>query len=45
MPLSEFELIERFFRRAYSSGFTPRPDLTVLGAFSGLELACGGVVG
>lgn len=32
--------IETMFRRAYSSGFTQRPDLTVMGAFSGLEIAC-----
>ena len=29
------ENIELMFRRAYSSGFTQRPDLTVMGAFSG----------
>ncbi|MGR3460388.1 MAG: mandelate racemase/muconate lactonizing enzyme family protein, partial [Roseovarius sp.] len=34
------ENIELMFRRAYSSGFTQRPDLTVMGAFSGLEIAC-----
>lgn len=32
--------IELMFRRAYSSGFTQRPDPTVIGAFSGLEIAC-----
>lgn len=32
--------IELMYRRAYSSGFTQRPDLTVMGAFSGLEIAC-----
>lgn len=32
--------IELMFRRAYSSGFTQRPDPTVIGAFSGLEMAC-----
>ena len=32
------EDIEKMFRRAYSSGFTQRPDLTVMGAFSGLEI-------
>ena len=37
--------IERFFRRAYSSGFTQRPDLTVMGAVSGLEMACWDIVG
>ena len=39
------EDIERMFRRAYSSGFTQRPDLTVMGAFSGLEIACWDIVG
>ena len=28
--------VEMMFRRAYSSGFTQRPDPTVMGAFSGL---------
>ncbi len=32
--------VELMFRRAYSAGFTQRPDLTVMGAFSGLEIAC-----
>ena len=31
--------IERFYRQCYSSGFTQRPDLTMTGAFSGLEIA------
>jgi L-alanine-DL-glutamate epimerase-like enolase superfamily enzyme len=39
------ENIEKMFRRAYSSGFTQRPDLTVMGAFSGLEIACWDVLG
>ena len=38
--LNESLNIERMFRRTYSSGFTQRPDLTVMGAFSGLEIAC-----
>ncbi|SLN49482.1 D-galactonate dehydratase [Pseudoruegeria aquimaris] len=37
--------VERMFRRAYSSGFTQRPDLTVMGAFSGLEIACWDILG
>lgn len=36
---------ELMFRRAYSSGFTQRPDPTVIGAFSGLEIACWDIVG
>ncbi|WP_342076443.1 mandelate racemase/muconate lactonizing enzyme family protein [Yoonia sp. SS1-5] len=39
------ENIELMFRRAYSAGFTQRPDLTVLGAFSGLEMACWDILG
>ncbi len=39
------ENIERMFRRTYSSGFTGRPDLTVMGAFSGLEIACWDILG
>ena len=39
------ENIEMMFRRAYSSGFTQRPDLTVMGAFSGLEMACWDILG
>ncbi len=39
------ENIERMFRKAYSSGFTQRPDLTVMGAFSGLEIACWDILG
>ena len=37
--------VEMMFRRAYSAGFTQRPDLTVMGAFSGLEIACWDVLG
>ncbi|AUR02435.1 putative d-galactonate dehydratase [Phaeobacter inhibens] len=39
------EDIELMFRRAYSSGFTQRPDLSVMGAFSGLEIACWDILG
>jgi L-alanine-DL-glutamate epimerase-like enolase superfamily enzyme len=39
------ENIELMFRRCYSSGFTQRPDLTVMGAFSGLEIACWDILG
>lgn len=37
--------IERFFREAYSSGFTQRPDLTMMGIVSGLEMACWDIIG
>lgn len=39
------ENVELMFRRAYSAGFTQRPDLTVMGAFSGLEIACWDILG
>ena len=39
------EDVEMAFRRCYGSGFTGRPDLTVMGAFSGLEIACWDIVG
>ncbi|MDG1168430.1 MAG: mandelate racemase/muconate lactonizing enzyme family protein, partial [Sulfitobacter sp.] len=39
------ENIEMMFRRTYSSGFTQRPDLTVMGAFSGLDIACWDILG
>ena len=37
--------VERFFRQAYSSGFTQRPDLTMMGVVSGLEMACWDIIG
>ena len=39
------ENIELMFRRVYSAGFTQRPDLTVIGAWSGLEIACWDILG
>jgi len=39
------ELIELMFRRVYSSGFTQRPDPTVIGAWAGLEIACWDIIG
>lgn len=39
------ENVELMFRRVYSSGFTQRPDLTVIGAWSGLEIACWDILG
>lgn len=39
------ENIELMYRRAYSAGFTQRPDPTVMGAFSGLEIACWDILG
>jgi len=37
--------IEKFWRRAYSSGFTQRPDLTMMGIVSGFELCCWDIIG
>ena len=37
--------IERFWRRAYSRGFTQRPDVTLQGCMSALEMACWDIVG
>ncbi|AHM04771.1 Muconolactone isomerase,putative [Roseibacterium elongatum DSM 19469] len=39
------ENVETMFRRAYSAGFTQRPDPSVMGAFSGLEMACWDILG
>ena len=39
------ENIELMYRRVYSSGFTQRPDPTVMGAFAGLEIACWDILG
>ncbi len=39
------DMIEIMFRRAYSAGFSQRPDPTVMGAFSGLEMACWDILG
>ena len=37
--------IEAFWRRAHGSGFSHRPDATVQGIVSGLEMACWDIVG
>ena len=37
--------IETFVRKVYSSGYTQRPDLTVMGCLSALETACWDIVG
>ena len=39
------ENIEMMYRRVYSSGFTQRPDPTVMGACAGLEIACWDIIG
>lgn len=37
--------IETFWRRCYSSGFTQRPDVAMMGCVSALEMACWDIVG
>ena len=37
--------IESLFCKCHSSGFSQRPDPTIMGAFSGLEIACWDIVG
>ena len=37
--------VELMARRAHGSGFTGRPDPTIHGAFSGLEMACWDILG
>jgi L-alanine-DL-glutamate epimerase-like enolase superfamily enzyme len=37
--------IEAFWRASYGSGFTLRPDLTLMSVVSGLEMACWDIIG
>ncbi len=37
--------IERFWRASYSSGFSQRPDITMAGCVSALEMACWDIIG
>lgn len=37
--------IERLWRQVYGAGFTMRPDVTVMGVLSGLEMACWDIIG
>ena len=37
--------LETLFRRVYSAGFTQRPDLSMMGVFSGLEIAIWDILG
>ena len=37
--------IELFFRRCYSSGFSQRPDVSMMGCCSALEMACWDIIG
>jgi L-alanine-DL-glutamate epimerase-like enolase superfamily enzyme len=37
--------IESFWRESYGSGFTLRPDVSLMGVISGLEMACWDIIG
>lgn len=37
--------IEMLFRKVHGAGFSQRPDPTVMGVFSGLEMACWDIIG
>ncbi len=37
--------IETMFRRVYSAGFTQRPDVSMMGVFSGIEIAVWDILG
>lgn len=37
--------IELLFNKTYGAGFTQRPDVSVMGVFSGLEMACWDILG
>mgnify|MGYP003662726744 FL=1 len=37
--------IETLFRKAYGTGYTARPDVSMMGVFSGLEMACWDIMG
>ena len=37
--------IETLFRRCYSTGFTQRPDVSLMGVFSGIEMALWDILG
>jgi galactonate dehydratase len=37
--------VETMFRRVYSAGFTQRPDISMMGVFSGIEIAVWDILG
>ncbi|MEH6475112.1 MAG: mandelate racemase/muconate lactonizing enzyme family protein [Sneathiella sp.] len=37
--------IEKLWRRTYSSGYTQRPDVSMMGVLSALEMACWDIIG
>ena len=44
-PVHDPHHIERLWRASYGTGFTMRPDVTVKGVLSGLEMACWEILG
>ena len=37
--------IEKLWRKIYSSGYTQRPDISLMGIISGIEMACWDIIG
>ncbi len=37
--------IEKLWYKTYGAGYTQRPDVTVMGVLSGLEMACWDIIG
>jgi len=37
--------VDRLFRLCYSSGFSQRPDISMMGCYSALEIACWDIIG
>jgi L-alanine-DL-glutamate epimerase-like enolase superfamily enzyme len=37
--------IEKLWHKTYGAGYTQRPDVTVMGVLSGLEMACWDIIG
>ena len=37
--------IEKLWRTIYSSGYTQRPDISLMGIISGIEMACWDIIG
>lgn len=37
--------IERLWRRVYAGGYTGRPDISLMGVLSGIEIACWDIIG
>ena len=37
--------VEKLFRKIYSSGYNQRPDITLMGILSAIEMACWDIVG